>query len=49
MFADDTVLLTEDEWEQQGLVSEFGNVCNKLNLKINATMSKILVFERKKH
>uniref|UniRef100_UPI003EBBE11F reverse transcriptase domain-containing protein n=1 Tax=Klebsiella pneumoniae TaxID=573 RepID=UPI003EBBE11F len=40
LFADDTVLLSEDEWELQGLVNEFGRVCTKRNLKVNANKSK---------
>ena len=46
LFADDTVLLSEDEWELQGLVNEFGRVCTKRNLKVNANKSKVMVFER---
>ena len=46
LFADDTVLLSEDEWELQGLVREFGSVCKKRNLKVNANKSKVMVFER---
>lgn len=32
-----TVLLSKDEWELQGIVNEFENVCKKCNLKLNAT------------
>ncbi len=46
LFADDAVLLSEDEWELQGLVSEFRVVCRKRNLKMNANKSKVMVFER---
>ena len=46
LFADDTVLLSEDEWELQGLVNEFGTVCKKRNLAVNTNKSKVVVFER---
>ncbi len=46
LFADDAVLLSEDECELQGLVSEFGTVCRRRNLKVNANKSIVMVFER---
>ncbi|MCP4271470.1 MAG: hypothetical protein GY781_05805, partial [Gammaproteobacteria bacterium] len=46
LFADDSVLLSDDEWELQGLVSMFGAVCKKWNLKVNVGKSKVMVFER---
>ena len=46
LFADDTVLLSEDEWQLQGLVNEFGTVCRKRNLAVNTNRIKVMVFER---
>ena len=46
LFADDTVLMSDNEWELQGLVNEFGTVCEKRNLKVNTGKSKVMVFER---
>jgi len=46
LFADDTVLLSDKEWELQSLVSVFGHVCEKRNLKVNVGKSKVMVFER---
>ncbi len=42
MFADNAVLLDENEWEMQGLVSEFGTVCEKRDLKVDAYKSKVM-------
>ena len=46
LFADDTVLMSDNELELQGLVTEFGTVCSKRNLKVNVAKSKVMVFER---
>ena len=46
LFTNDTVLLSEDKWELQGLVNEFGRVCTKRNIKVNVKKSKVMVFER---
>ncbi|MCP4337615.1 MAG: reverse transcriptase family protein, partial [Desulfobulbaceae bacterium] len=46
LFADDTVLLSDNEWELQGLVNMFRTVCERRNLKVNVGKSKVMVFER---
>ncbi len=34
LFADDTVWLSDNEWELQGLMNMFGNVCEKKNMEV---------------
>ena len=46
LFADDTVLMSDNEWELNGLVNMFGEVCEKRNLKVNVGKSKVMIFER---
>ncbi len=47
LFVDDTVLLTESEWDLQRAVNEFISVCKRRKLKVNAGKSKVMVFERR--
>ncbi len=47
-YADDTVLLAESEGMLQRIVDEFGRVCTRRKLKVNAGKSKVIVFERAK-
>jgi len=42
MFADDTVLLGDDEKKLQRLVNEFGRVCKKRKLTVNVEKSKVM-------
>ena len=42
MFADDTVLLGDDEEKLQRLVNEFGRVCKKRKLTVNVEKSKVM-------
>ena len=42
MFADDTVLLGDDEKKLQRLVNEFGRVCKKRKLTVNVGKSKVM-------
>ncbi len=45
LFADDTMLLAENEGYLQRVVNEFYSVCKKRQLKVNAGKSKVMVFE----
>ncbi len=45
LFADDSVLLTESEWDLQRVINEFYGVCKKRKLKVHAGKSKVMVFE----
>ncbi len=47
LFADDTVLLAENEGGLQRVVNEFFSVCKKGKLKVNAGKSKVMVFSRR--
>ncbi len=47
LFADDTVLLGENERELQRVVDQFHSVCSKRKGTVNAGKSKVMVFERK--
>ena len=42
MFADDTVLLDDDEKALQRLVNDFGRVCRKRKLTVNVEKSKVM-------
>ena len=44
LFADDTVLLAENERELQEVVNEFYNVCMRRKVKVNAGKSKVMLF-----
>ncbi len=46
LYAHDTVLLVESEGMPQRIVDEFGRVCKRRNLKVHASKSKFVVFER---
>ncbi len=48
LYADDTVLLAETEGILQRIVDEFDRVCTRRKLKVNASKSKVMVFERAK-
>ena len=41
MFADDTVLLSDNEEKLESLVQEFGRVCQKRKLLVNETRVKL--------
>ncbi len=45
LYADDTFLLAESEMLQR-IVDEFDRVCKWRKLKVNAGVSKVMVFER---
>ena len=40
------MLFGDDERKLQRIVSEFGMVCERRNLKVNVEKSKVMVFER---
>ncbi len=46
LYADDTVLVAESEGMLQRIVDEFERVCKRTKLKVNASKSKVMVFER---
>ncbi len=46
LFADDTVLLAENEGMLQTIVDKFDRTCNRSNPRVNAGKSKVVVFER---
>ncbi len=46
LFADDTVLIAENESDLQNLVSVFNCVCKRRKLKVNVNKSKVMVCER---
>ncbi len=46
LYADDTVLLAESEGMLQRIVDEFERVCKRRKLKVNASKSKVMVYER---
>ncbi len=46
LYADDTVLLAENERMLQRIVDEFDRVCKRRKLKVNAGKSKVMFFER---
>ncbi|KAK3893665.1 hypothetical protein Pcinc_002527 [Petrolisthes cinctipes] len=46
LFADDTVLMAENERNLQRVVDEFQSVCKRRKLKVNVGKSKVMVFER---
>ncbi len=43
IYADDTALLAESEGTLQRIVDEFGRVCKRRKLKVNAGKSKVMV------
>ncbi len=43
LFADDTVLIAENERDIQNLVSVFDSVCKRRKLKVNVNKSKMMV------
>ncbi len=45
-FADDTVLIAENESDLQKLVAVFDSVCKRRKLKVNVNESKVMVCER---
>ncbi len=47
MSADDSVLLAESERELQRVVDQFHSMCSTRKLRVNAGMSKVMVFERR--
>ncbi len=46
LFADDTVLIAENESDIQNLVSVFNSACKRRKLKVNVNESKVMVCER---
>ncbi len=46
LYVDDTVLLAESDGRLQRIVDEFERVCKRRKLKVNASKSKVMVFER---
>ncbi len=46
LFADDTMLIAENENDLQKLVSVFDSVCKRRKYKVNVNNSKVLVCER---
>ncbi len=46
LYADDTVLLAENEGMLQSIVDEFDRICYRRKLKMNARKSKGIVIER---
>ncbi len=46
LFADDTVLLAEDDGTLQRIVNEYDRVCKSRKLRVNAGKSNAMVFER---
>ncbi len=45
LYEDDTVLLAESEGMLQRIIDEFDRVCKRRKLKVNATKSKVMLFE----
>ncbi len=43
LFADDTVLIEENESDLQNLVSVFDTVCKRRKLKVNVNKSKAII------
>ncbi len=46
LFADDTVLIAENESDLQNLFSVFNSVCKRRKLKVSVNKSKVMVCER---
>jgi hypothetical protein len=46
LYADDTALVADKESTLQRLVTEFGKVCEKINLSVNVTKSKVMRLTR---
>ena len=48
LYADDTVLLSENSVDLQNLLDSFVDYCDKWQLKINTDKTKVLVFSKGK-
>ena len=48
MYADDTVILAESEYELQNAINHLSNYCYKWNLEVNVEKTKIMIFSRGK-
>ncbi len=46
LFADDTVLIAENESDLQILISVFDSVCKRRKLKVNVNKNKVMVCEQ---
>ncbi|KAF1010546.1 MAG: hypothetical protein GAK29_05048 [Acinetobacter bereziniae] len=46
LYADDAVLVAEDPNELQGMMQKLGESAKKMDLKINASKTKVVVFDR---
>ena len=46
LFADDTALVTDSEVKLGRLVSEFGRVCERRELRVNVEKSKVMMCSR---
>ena len=46
LYADDTVLLSENSNDLQSMLNEFYNYCTEWNLKINTNKTKVMIFCR---
>ncbi len=46
LYVNDTVLLAESEGMLHRFVDEFDRVCKRRKLKVTASKSKVMVFER---
>lgn len=46
VYADDVVLVTENAYDLQRLVSKMNEECQKSDMKMNVTKSNVMVFER---
>ena len=44
MYADDTVILAESEYELQNAINHLSNYCYKWNLEVNVEKTKIMIF-----
>ncbi len=49
LFADDTVLIAENESDLQNLVSLFDSVCKRRKLKVNVNKSKVMLCEQSRN
>ena len=48
MYADDTVILAESEYELQNAINHLSNYCYKWNLEVNVEKTKIMIFSSQK-
>lgn len=46
LFADDALLLDDEERELQRMVNDFCTVCVRQNIKVNLSTSEVLGFDR---